>query len=158
MSKKRAFVRYSKQGKIVPGSLILTGGSHPNGPSTWKEVSADLCCDGGCESIGPFTFTQSEEPGTYGSGSYISLEFNCLTEGNIQFTGTSGYAIAPLSGFVNNPTTSQVVDLINTAFAGQGITAQVVEGLLQVTVSNTDYISTSCPGSLLVLGVLLKQF
>lgn len=44
MSKKRAFVRYSKQGKIVPGSLILTGGSHPNGPSTWKEVSADLCC------------------------------------------------------------------------------------------------------------------
>lgn len=42
--KKRAFVRYSKQGKIVPGSLILTAGSHPNGPSTWKEVSADLCC------------------------------------------------------------------------------------------------------------------
>jgi hypothetical protein len=44
MSKKRAFVRYSKQGKIVPGSLILTAGSYPNGPSTWKEVSADLCC------------------------------------------------------------------------------------------------------------------
>jgi hypothetical protein len=44
MSKKRAFVRYSKQGKIVPGSLILTAGSHPNGPSTWKEVPADLCC------------------------------------------------------------------------------------------------------------------
>jgi len=42
--KKRAFVRYSKQGKIVPGSLILTAGSYPNGPSTWKEVSADLCC------------------------------------------------------------------------------------------------------------------
>jgi hypothetical protein len=41
--KKRAFVRYSKQGKIVPGSLILTSGSHPNGPSTWKEVPADLC-------------------------------------------------------------------------------------------------------------------
>ena len=44
MAKKRAFVRYSKQGKIVPGSLILTAGSYPNGPSTWKEVSADLCC------------------------------------------------------------------------------------------------------------------
>lgn len=43
--KKRAFVRYSKQGKIVPGSLILTSGSHPNGPSTWKEVPADLCCE-----------------------------------------------------------------------------------------------------------------
>ena len=42
--KKRAFVRYSKQGKIVPGSLILTSGSFPNGPSTWSEVPADLCC------------------------------------------------------------------------------------------------------------------
>ena len=45
MSKKRAFVRYSKQGKIVPGSLILTAGSFPQGPSKWKEVPADLCCD-----------------------------------------------------------------------------------------------------------------
>ena len=43
--KKKAFVRYSKNGKIVPGSLILTGGSHPQGPSTWNEVPADLCCD-----------------------------------------------------------------------------------------------------------------
>ena len=43
--KKRAFVRYSKQGKIVPGSLILTGGSYPQGPATWKEVPADLCCE-----------------------------------------------------------------------------------------------------------------
>ena len=43
--KKRAFVRYSKQGKIVPGSLILTSGSYPQGSSTWKEVPADLCCE-----------------------------------------------------------------------------------------------------------------
>lgn len=43
--KKRAFVRYSKQGKIVPGSLILTSGSYPQGSSTWNEVPADLCCD-----------------------------------------------------------------------------------------------------------------
>lgn len=42
--KKRAFVRYSKQGKIVPGSMILTSGSFPSGPSTWKEIPADLCC------------------------------------------------------------------------------------------------------------------
>jgi hypothetical protein len=45
MAKKRAFVRYSKNGKIVPGSLILTSGSYPSGPSTWNEVPADLCCD-----------------------------------------------------------------------------------------------------------------
>jgi len=42
--KKRAFVRYSKQGKIVPGSLVLTSGSYPQGSSTWNEVPADLCC------------------------------------------------------------------------------------------------------------------
>jgi hypothetical protein len=68
MAKKRAFVRYSKQGKVVPGSLILTSGSHPNGPSTWKEIPADLCCDnsnGSCCSDGstdtviqfPFSFS-----------------------------------------------------------------------------------------------------
>ena len=43
--KKRAFVRYSKQGKIVPGSLIITNGSYPNGPSTWDEIPVDLCCE-----------------------------------------------------------------------------------------------------------------
>jgi hypothetical protein len=43
--KKRAFVRYSKQGKIVPGSLIITNGSYPSGPSTWDEIPADLCCE-----------------------------------------------------------------------------------------------------------------
>lgn len=42
--KQRAFVRYSKQGKIVPGSLILTSGSYPQGSATWAEVSVDLCC------------------------------------------------------------------------------------------------------------------
>jgi hypothetical protein len=42
MGKKRAFVRYSTQGKIVPGSLILTEGSYPQGPAIWNEVAADL--------------------------------------------------------------------------------------------------------------------
>ena len=45
MSKERAFVRYTKAGKIVPGSLILTQGSYPNGPGLWKEITTDLCCE-----------------------------------------------------------------------------------------------------------------
>jgi hypothetical protein len=45
MAKKRAFVRYSKNGKLVPGSLIVTQGTHPDKPSTWKEVPYDICCD-----------------------------------------------------------------------------------------------------------------
>ena len=87
--KKRAFVRYSKQGKIVPGSLILTSGSHPSGPSTWNEVPADLCC-----SIHPISFnlrtgeTQNPSisfgsphpfPWTSGNGS-IYLEIGCAAD------------------------------------------------------------------------------
>ena len=156
MSKKRAFVRYSKQGKIVPGSLILTGGSHPNGPSTWKEVAYDLCCDGGgC--IGPYTFTLFEVPEDFGNGTYIRLSFNCLNETSFGFDGTIGYVTAQLSNpVITSPTLSELVDLINTIFAGQGITAQLVEGVLQVTVSNTDYISAGCTGSYLGLEVVIQ--
>lgn len=44
MSKKRAFVRYTKQGKLIPGSLIVTtsGGYPING--LYQEVPMDLCC------------------------------------------------------------------------------------------------------------------
>jgi hypothetical protein len=45
MSKERAFVRYTKAGKIVPGSMILTNGSYPSGPGLWKEITMDLCCE-----------------------------------------------------------------------------------------------------------------
>ena len=48
MSKKRAFVRYTKSGEIVPGSLIITtNGGYPDKSSLWKEVTVDQCCDGG---------------------------------------------------------------------------------------------------------------
>lgn len=43
--KQRAFVRYTKSGKIVPGSMIVTAGSYPTGPALWAELSFDLCCD-----------------------------------------------------------------------------------------------------------------
>lgn len=42
---KKAFVRYSTKGKIVPGSLIVTGGSCPKGPAKWAEVPVDICCE-----------------------------------------------------------------------------------------------------------------
>ena len=53
MSKKRAFVRYTKSGEIVPGSLIVTtNGGYPDKTSLWHEVTVDKCCGdigGGCE-------------------------------------------------------------------------------------------------------------
>ena len=45
MSKKRAFVRYTKTGRVVPGSMIVTNGSYPNGPALWAEVTTNLCCE-----------------------------------------------------------------------------------------------------------------
>lgn len=44
MSKKRAFVKYTKQGKIIPGSLIVgTKGGYPTN-GLYTEVPTDLCC------------------------------------------------------------------------------------------------------------------
>jgi len=91
MAKKRAFVRYSKQGKIVPGSLILTAGSYPNGPSTWKEVPADLCCntvqDGGYTCCIAIQAIADEETGLYGFTLEVRNGGPNLT-GSIQWTPT----------------------------------------------------------------------
>lgn len=48
-SKKKAFVKYSKDGHIVPGSLIITNSQLPK-PGIWKEVYINKCCEvvGGC--------------------------------------------------------------------------------------------------------------
>ena len=62
MSKKRAFVRYTKSGKIVPGSLILTNGSYPGGSSTWGEVAVDLCCEQPPVPCPCMSFTLSNSP------------------------------------------------------------------------------------------------
>jgi hypothetical protein len=44
MSKQRAFVKYTKSGRIIPGSLIITtnGGYPRDGP--YHEVPTNLCC------------------------------------------------------------------------------------------------------------------
>lgn len=43
--KQKAFVRYTKQGKIIPGSLIVTTkGGYPR-DGLYREVSVNLCCD-----------------------------------------------------------------------------------------------------------------
>lgn len=42
--KQRAFIKYTKAGKIIPGSLIFTSGSYPT-DGKYKEVSTNICCD-----------------------------------------------------------------------------------------------------------------
>jgi hypothetical protein len=43
--KKRAFLRYRKDGDLIAGSLVITtNGSFPSGQGIWKEVSTNICC------------------------------------------------------------------------------------------------------------------
>lgn len=44
MAKNRAFVRYTKTGKIIPGSMIVTNGSYPKN-GTYVEVFTNECCN-----------------------------------------------------------------------------------------------------------------
>jgi hypothetical protein len=48
--KNRAFVKYRKNGEIVPGSLIVTNGGYPKG-GPYKEITTDLCCDTTCSNV-----------------------------------------------------------------------------------------------------------
>ena len=92
--KKKAFVRYSKNGKIVPGSLILTGGSFPQGPSTWNEVPADLCCD-------LITLTYDIGEGT--TLNDVTLRLLCNgTQINYLYTPSDSTTIGSLITILNN--------------------------------------------------------
>jgi hypothetical protein len=78
MSKKRAFVRYTKDGMIVPGSLIVTTkGGYPTG-GLYEEVPVDLCCEPspGSEPLVylPFTLGFTGVSGTcVGRGGFVTV-------------------------------------------------------------------------------------
>ena len=105
--KKRAFVRYSKQGKVVPGSLILTGGSYPQGSSTWKEVPADLCA-------GPIL--NSADAGslaTFPWTSYVDLVIYC--------NGSNQYIYTSLPDNLEPQTIEHLVQILNTYASSYGV-------------------------------------
>ena len=86
--KERAFVRYTKSGRIVPGSLVITQGTYPK-DGTYKEVTADQCC-----SPNELTFnvrtgiTQNEDLGvfphnnTFPYTGYIDIALGCAAMSN----------------------------------------------------------------------------
>ena len=43
--KQKAFVKYTKLGKIIPGSLIIRPNGIPPSDGLYKEIQSDLCCD-----------------------------------------------------------------------------------------------------------------
>jgi hypothetical protein len=129
MSKKRAFVRYSKQGKIVPGSLILTAGSYPNGPSTWKEVPADLCCDGGC------TPQLSNKIAT--TNLELSFPYSGIGTWSIQLQGAQCANFIYSSNFsFNFLSWEDVITFLNTNFSFFGLFSYVAPNSISLQISS----------------------
>ena len=50
--KTKAFVKYTKLGKLIPGSLIIRPNGVPPTDGIYKEVQTDLCCPSLCPPVG----------------------------------------------------------------------------------------------------------
>ncbi len=122
--KKRAFVRYSKQGKIVPGSLVLTAGSYPQGSALWKEVPADLCCE---------TIT-------------ISTQVNDTAINNVSVRLLCNSTLVDDSYSSENSTNGDsLAAILNEQFGAQyGTFAYITDGTLTLTIK-ADNVKEWCP-------------
>lgn len=99
MAKKRAFVRYTKKGKLVPGSLIVTtGGGHPV-DGVYKEVPTDLCCVSSTSCIEPLILEVAPELNYYEFAFRVfnpntvagTIEWGDGTIDTFDLTGGSGF-------------------------------------------------------------------
>ena len=106
MSKQRAFVRYTKAGEVVPGSLILTNGSYPNGPALWEEVPADLCCTTPVEEI--YTMVLRFNINTVELGEIIGGDISLLASWN-NFFDLPVYGAEFTSVTFENPTLYETI-------------------------------------------------
>lgn len=123
MAKKRAFVRYTKAGKIVPGSLIVTtNGGYPV-DGLYKEVSVDLCCGDVCSGCEKITITAPLNvvtiPPPY---EFIRFEYQCKSIGTGQTTVLSG----------NFATVEEAIEAFNT-YQNGNITISINGGQVSVT-------------------------
>jgi hypothetical protein len=154
MSKKRAFVRYSKNGKLVPGSLIVTQGTHPDKPSTWKEVPYDICCDssggncwnGSLIAIPTFVTEQGICVGSFGTISvYCNDEFLQAIELSPQYVQSLQELVVSecLKQSPLYSVTKDIVDLLNTmTIPGISGFTYVDPGIISANVS------VSCSGDI----------
>jgi len=130
--KKRAFVRYSKQGKIVPGSLILTGGAYPQGPSTWNEVPADLCCD-------LITLTYTVPTSTI---NFVTVRLFC-----------NGTRIHYLFTTSNSSTIGSLIDILNDTFNVLGTFSNPSGNIIELVMSGEQK-TVLCPTGTLTFDVI----
>jgi len=130
--KKRAFVRYSKQGKIVPGSLILTSGSYPQGSSTWSEVPADLCC----ETV--TLINRITDPAI----TNVSIRFYC-----------NNTSVTVEYGSQTSTTVESLATILNEDFGSQfGVFSSTSDGAITLAIK-TDLVKELCPNGVLSFNV-----
>lgn len=133
--KKRAFVRYSKQGKIVPGSLVLTAGSYPQGSALWKEVPADLCC----ETPEPLVLSTQVFSTTLNN---ISVIIRCNSTGRESIVGTS----SSTSG-------ATLETVLNSEFSSMGTFAFIEGNTITLTLSPAKVEELACPDGYLSFSI-----
>lgn len=75
MSKKRAFVRYSKKGIIAPGSLVVTDSYPSRSGNLWYEVPVNML--GGITLTSSFNVTTL--PWNYAPGNAVELSMGCMS-------------------------------------------------------------------------------
>lgn len=139
MSKKRAFVRYTKSGEIVPGSLIITtNGGYPDKSSLWKEVTTNECCDGGGCNVPPVTVS------TTATGFPVLISecdpfilFEC--DGSYAWE-ISGYLVGPI---VNPFSLEDYIERLNTSYSWVGI--WTLDGTTVALEMNGGVASALCP-------------
>jgi hypothetical protein len=147
MSKKRAFVRYTKSGEIVPGSLILTNGSYPDKPALWKEITTDKCCDtgGDCTPQEAIGVAEIAQEGLFTS-TFIQIQMYITCRDVI---GSYPYSSVIFVNRVDLPNITftnwnDIINTLNTSFSQIGTFSYLGGTSVQLT-TNTEYISCIDP-------------
>ena len=145
MPKKRGFVRYTKKGKLIPGSLVVTtSGGYPDKSSLWKEVSADLCCDSGGNCEPQFSNLILTETTAIVEGFYTNINITLLSE-ECETNQFFSIVIA-----LNSLNYTQLIDILNTNFSFLGFFSYTAPDVISLQVSSAGqigYFANTCPNS-----------
>ena len=110
MSKKRAFVRYSKKGLVVPGSLVVTENFPSRSGNVWYEVPTHLL--GGITLTSSINSSSLPFPAVPGDN-FIELGMGCMSN-----TADWLYVYTPYTTDLN--TVADLVSLLNNKMSFLG--------------------------------------
>jgi len=145
---QRAFVRYTKKGHIVPGSLIVTTkGGYPK-DGTYKEVIVDQCCGNQALRYNPITGEASPTGTNFGAADAfpwtsgtIGIQFGCVA---MEMDTAWNYLYVP-----GSPTTlRELIDILNVRAAYVGTFEIAEDGETIILNVNPEVAGDMCKGPL----------